>query len=353
MDFGLFYFANAGDYPRQAYDLLLRGARFADENGFSAVWTPERHFHEFGGVYPNPAVAGAAIAAVTERVGIRAGSVVAPLHNPIRVAEEWSVVDNLSNGRVGVAFASGWHAGDFVFSPGRYADRRDDTQTCVRQVQQLWRGESVAVPDGLGNPVEVRIFPRPVQDRLPVWMTTSGSLDSFEAAGRMGAGVLTHLLGQEISGIQQKIKAYHAAWDAAGHEGQGHVALMIHTYIGGDRDSVKEIVREPFSDYLLSSFDLLMRAADRAGAGQDVASLTDADRRYLVDAAFDRYFLTNGLFGSVEDGLEVCAELRDAGVDELACLIDFGVEHQLVIDGLDALGALRRAWGELDRTPAS
>jgi natural product biosynthesis luciferase-like monooxygenase protein len=355
MDFGLFYFANADNHG-QGYNLLVRGAKFADQNGFSAVWTPERHFHEFGGIYPNPAVTGAAIAAVTEHVAIRAGSVVAPLHNPIRIAEEWSVVDNLSGGRVGIAFASGWHAGDFVFSPGRYHDRRADNVAALEQVRRLWRGESVTVPDGVGNPVEIRTLPRPVQAELPVWLTTSGSIESFESAGRLGVRVLTHLLGQELSDIEQKVKAYHAAWHDAGHAGRGHVSLMIHTYIGTDRTAVKEVVREPFSQYLLSSFDLIARAVDRSGSkamASDMAALTDADRRFLIDAAFDRYFLTNGLFGSVDDGVEICGNLQDAGVDELACLIDFGVDYQMVLDGLDRLGELRQAWARMARVPAA
>ena len=50
-------------------------------------------------------------------VADRAGSVVLPLHDPIRVAEEWAVLDNLSGGRIGVSFASGWHTGDFVLAP--------------------------------------------------------------------------------------------------------------------------------------------------------------------------------------------------------------------------------------------
>jgi natural product biosynthesis luciferase-like monooxygenase protein len=354
MEFGLFYFANA-DSHRQGYDLLMQGAKFADGHGFSAVWTPERHFHEFGGIYPNPAVTGAAIAAVTEHVAIRAGSVVAPLHNPIRIAEEWSVVDNLSGGRVGIAFASGWHAGDFVFSPGRYRDRRADNVAALEQVRRLWTGESVTVPDGVGNPVEIRTLPRPVQAELPTWLTTSGSIESFEAAGRLGVNVLTHLLGQELTDIDKKVEAYHAAWRDAGHTGRGHVSLMVHTYIGESREAVKEIVREPFSQYLLSSFDLIARAADRTGskgAASDIAALTDDDRRFLIDAAFDRYFIANGLFGNVEDGLEICAGLQDAGVDELACLIDFGVEHQLVLNGLEQLGELRQAWAKLGRVPA-
>lgn len=153
MDFGLFYFADdSGALEADRYRLLLEGARFADENGFHAVWTPERHFHQFGGTYPNPSVTGAAIAATTSRVQVRAGSVVAPLHHPLRIAEEWSVVDNLSHGRAGVSFASGWHATDFALSPSTYQDRRTVMYERIEQVRALWRGEPIDVVDGLGNP---------------------------------------------------------------------------------------------------------------------------------------------------------------------------------------------------------
>src|SRR5690606_3272974 len=65
--FSLFYFAaDAGEGVADRYRLLLEGAKFGDRHGFEAVWTPERHFHAFGGLYPNPSVASAAIAAVTE-----------------------------------------------------------------------------------------------------------------------------------------------------------------------------------------------------------------------------------------------------------------------------------------------
>ena len=77
-----------------AYDVLLDSARFADEHGFVAVWTPERHFNAFGGPFPNPSVTGAAIAAVTERVGIRSGSCVLPLHHPVRAEQALTYDDN-------------------------------------------------------------------------------------------------------------------------------------------------------------------------------------------------------------------------------------------------------------------
>ena len=151
MDFSLFFFADGGAAGADGYRLLLESARFADEHGLAAVWTPERHFHPFGGLYPNPAVTGAAVAAVTERIGIRAGSVVAPLHHPLRIAEEWSVVDNLSGGRVGLSFASGWHAVDFVLRPENYAERRTAMLETVDTVRRLWRGETAEFPDGAGD----------------------------------------------------------------------------------------------------------------------------------------------------------------------------------------------------------
>ena len=68
LDFGLFYFsADESENAEEKYRLLLEGAKFADRRGFSAVWTPERHFHAFGGLYPNPSVMAAALSTITER----------------------------------------------------------------------------------------------------------------------------------------------------------------------------------------------------------------------------------------------------------------------------------------------
>src|SRR6185437_7292907 len=176
MDFSLFYFAAdaAEGNGAERYRLLMEGARFADRNGFTAVWTPERHFHPFGGLYPNPAVTGAALAAATDRIHIRAGSIVLPLHDPIRVAEEWSVVDNLSGGRVGLSFASGWHARDFALRPESYEARREVMVRGIETVKKLWHGEAVPVKSGDGSDLAVRIFPAPIQEDPPIWVTSSG-----------------------------------------------------------------------------------------------------------------------------------------------------------------------------------
>src|SRR5256886_10294106 len=260
IDFSLFYFsADQGEDPAHKYRLLLEGAKFADEHGFAAVWTPERHFHEFGGLYPNPSVTSAAIAMITKNVQIRSGSVVAPLHMPIRIAEEWSVVDNLSQGRVAISFASGWMPEDFVIKPENYADRKDAMFRYMEIVRRLWRGETTAFPSPLGHDVPVRILPRPLQAELPVWVTTAGSPETYEMAGRVGANVLTHLLGQSIDEVAKKVALYRRAWAAAEHAGRGKVTLMLHTFVGGSSQYVRDTVRGPLKDYLRSSADLVKK----------------------------------------------------------------------------------------------
>jgi natural product biosynthesis luciferase-like monooxygenase protein len=345
MDFSLFYFADGAGDSGGRYRLLLDGARFADEHGFAAVWTPERHFHEFGGRYPNPSVTGAAVAAVTERVGIRAGSVVAPLHHPVRVAEEWSVVDNLSGGRVGLSFASGWHEVDFVLRPENYAHRRDITSDTVQTVRRLWHGESVEFPDSTGESVPVRIFPPPVRRDPPIWLTSSGSAATMQEAARLGVGVLTHLLGQDLDDLAKKILDYRDTFRSRHPgSGSGHVALMLHTFLGTDRAAVRRTVREPFQDYLRSSVGLILKSSGDIMADVDPEDLTPDDVDFLVERSFDRYFDTGGMFGTVDDALATVARLAEVGVDDVACLIDFVGDDDAVLDSLRLVDQVRDRW---------
>src|SRR6266480_2435299 len=339
MDFSLFYFANAdGGESSEKYKLLIEGAKFADTHGFAAVWTPERHFHEFGGLYPNPSVTSAAIATVTESIQIRAGSVVLPLHDPLLVAEEWAVVDNLSNGRAAISFASGWHANDFVIAPENYANRREVMLRGIETVRRLWRGEKVRRRDGKGTDIEVRILPRPIQRELPVWVTAAGSPETFRLAGKIGANLLTHLLGQSIEQLAEKNAIYRSAWREHGHgPGTGHVTLMLHTFVGSSVDEVREKVREPFSNYLRSSVDLWLARSP----GQDIGEFTERELEDLVSYAFDRYFETSGLFGTPDTCLRMIDRLEAIGVDEVGCLIDFGVDFDSTIASLRYLDKVR------------
>jgi natural product biosynthesis luciferase-like monooxygenase protein len=354
MGFSLFMWGNDSTPARDKYRLMLEAAKFFDRNGFEAVWTPERHFHAFGGPYPNPSVTAAALAAVTERLGIRAGSCVSPLHHPIRIAEEWAVVDNLSNGRVAIAFASGWQPNDFVLRPENHARNKQVMFEQLEQVRRLWRGEKVKFPGPLGQEVLLETLPRPVQPELPVWITTAGNPETYRQAGELGANVLTHLLGQSLEELAGKIRIYREARAAAGHDpALGRVTLMLHTFVGEDDADVRELVRRPMKDYLRSSLKLTLdfawafpafkRPGGAAEKPQDVdlRRLADSEVEAILDFAFERYFESSGLFGTPATCGRMVERCKKAGVDEIACLLDFGVATDRVLASLRLLKQVR------------
>ena len=249
--FSLFYFGADSGAAENKYELYLKSAKFADENHFEAAWTPERHFHNVGQLYPNPATLNAALSTITTNLKLRAGSVVLPLHDPIRVAEEWAMVDNLSNGRVGIAAASGWHPRDFSFFPQNYSRRRQAMQESIQVLQTLWRGETITRLDGAGKETPIRIFPEPIQPELPLWITAAGNPETFAYAGKIGANVLTHLLGQTISELGQQLAQYRAARAEAGHDPEsGRVTLMIHAFLGEDLRDTLSRAKAPFMHYM-------------------------------------------------------------------------------------------------------
>ncbi|WP_299005916.1 non-ribosomal peptide synthetase/type I polyketide synthase [uncultured Shewanella sp.] len=340
MAFSLFYFASdEGNSEQDKYRLLLEGAKFADLHDFKAVWTPERHFGEFGGLYPNPAVTASALAAITDNIDIRAGSCVLPLHHPVRVAEDWSVIDNISGGRVGIAFATGWQPDDFILAPEKFKDRSMILIEDVNIVQSLWRGEGGEFVDPNGKLIPIQIKPKPLQDELPSWLTIAGNPNAFRVAGQQGLKVLTHLLGQTVEELAEKIAIYHTAWAEAGHAGEGHVSLMLHTFIADDKTFVLKEVEQPFKAYLRQSIALLVKPA--AAMGFDIHELSDEAMEQVLDAAFKRYYQSSALFGSAEDCLPLIDSLKGIGVNEVACLIDFGVDHDTVLSNLPFLDDLR------------
>ena len=354
IDFGLaMWGSDEGPGPKK-YELMLESAKFGDRHGFSSFQTPERHFGAFGGPFPNPAVTGAAVASVTERIRIRAGSCVLPLHHPIRIAEDYAVIDNLSNGRAEISFASGWQPNDFVIRPDAYATAKTGMFEGAAQVQALWRGESVAFENPMGDMVPTATLPRPVQPELPSWYTTAGNVQSFEAAGTAGFHIFTHLLGQNLDELAAKIKVYRKARAAAGHDPEaGIVTLMLHTFVGEDNDEIRELVRTPMKEYLGAAMKLVIGFAwtfpafERPGGPDskpedvDLASLSEEEQDTILEFAFERYYETSGLFGTQEICAAMVDKVKNAGVSELCCLIDYGLPTQIVLESLPALNELR------------
>jgi natural product biosynthesis luciferase-like monooxygenase protein len=341
VEFSLYFFGNYdAAYRDDKYALLIDAAKYADTNGFTAIWLPERHFHAVGGFSPNSSLLACALAGQTTQLKLRGGSVVLPLHHPVRVAEEWAVADNLSNGRVAISTASGWHPNDFVFAPENFDDRRNINLQNLRTIQQLWRGEEVSLAVPGGGQTTVKLFPQPKQAELPVWSTCIHK-DSYAEAGRNGLNVLGYLMNQTVDELAEKIAAYREARRAAGLDpATGHVTTLLYTFLDASIEAAQAKARKPLCDYLRSYLDNSQKKIE-SQVGQMEVDEEDVD--FLTNRSCDDYFNGKSLIGTVESCLAVVDRLKKICVDEIGCFVDFGVGPTEVIESLKHVTALKAA----------
>lgn len=161
--------------------LLQKAVRYADRAGFSFVFVIDERSH---GVTLNPTIIQAALAVQTTRIALRGQCLPPQKRDAIRSVEDWSVVDNLSDGRVGVVIAA--EAVEPVF---------------VEELGRLWKGETVKRINGVGNEVALKVFPRPVQEELPVWVVVNDMHDFKKVAGT-GMNILVSSL--QASWLEKK-----------------------------------------------------------------------------------------------------------------------------------------------------
>lgn len=174
----------------ELYLEVLDLARRAEALGLDAVWTTEHHFVD-NDYFPSPLVVSGAIAAVTQRIRIGTGVVLAPLHHPLRLVEDATTVDVLSRGRLILGLGLGWSPIEFdafggsTRTRGRAMDEILDIVDRARMPGPIdHHGELYDLP-------RVNVRPKPFQGRLNVWI--GGSVEpALRRAARRAAGVLLH-----------------------------------------------------------------------------------------------------------------------------------------------------------------
>ena len=163
------------------YAAALEQIAWADAHGFERVGFGEHH-QSPDGYIPSPLIVAGAVGAVTERIRCLVSTIVAPLHDPIRLAEDVAVADNCLGGRLDVAIAAGYVRGDFDLFGRDFTDRGRFMEDVVPLLRQAWSGEPFE-----HNGATVQVTPRPVQEPMPLLM--GGSVrKTINRAARLADG---------------------------------------------------------------------------------------------------------------------------------------------------------------------
>lgn len=174
---------------QQLYRETLDQAVHAEQLGFDSIWVSEHHFTSEGYLPCLPAVLGT-LAARTTRVRLGTAVLLAPLHHPLRLAEDLAVIDQLCGGRLDVGVAPGYKPGEFTALGVPKSERGSRTDETIEILQLAWRGEPFSYAGRHFRFDDMVVTPPPVQQPgPPIWVGGS-SLAAARRAARHDVGFM-------------------------------------------------------------------------------------------------------------------------------------------------------------------
>ncbi len=233
MELGVATFADlsAGAGPQQRMGELMEEAVLADQLGLDVFAIGEHHRPDF--LVSSPAVVLGAVAVATQRVRLSSAVTVLSSDDPVRVFQDFAHVDLLSGGRAEIMAGRG----SFVESFPLFGYELEDYDELYAEKLELllklrdsthvtWSGRHRAALSDAG------VWPRPVQDPLPVWVAVGGSPQSAVRAGTLGLGLTIAIIGGRLERFVGFVELYREAGARAGHEpARTKVAINTHAFV--------------------------------------------------------------------------------------------------------------------------
>ncbi len=242
MELGLATFADlpAGLSPTQRMRDLLEEAELAEQVGLDVFAIGEHHRPDF--LISSPVVALAAIAARTERIRLSSAVTVLSSEDPVRVFQQFAELDLISGGRAEIMAGRGSFIESFpLFGldlddyDELYAEKLDLLLALRASIRVTWTGRHRPALNDAG------VWPRPLQDPLPVWIAVGGTPQSVIRAATLGLPLTIAIIGGQPARFAPLVDLYRRTGEAAGHDPQRlRLAINTHAFVGessGQADS--------------------------------------------------------------------------------------------------------------------
>lgn len=234
MELGVATFADlaGATSPQQRMKDLLEEIELADQLGLDVFALGEHHRPDF--LVSSPAVVLGAAAVVTKRIRLSSAVTVLSSDDPVRVFQQFAEVDLLSGGRAEIMAGRGSFIESFpLFGydlddyDELYAEKLELLLAIRDQVHVTWSGRLRAPLDNAA------VWPRPVQDPLPVWVAVGGTPQSVVRAGTLGLPLTIAIIGGQPERFVPLVELYREAASRAGHDPAGlAVAINTHAFVG-------------------------------------------------------------------------------------------------------------------------
>jgi probable F420-dependent oxidoreductase len=188
--------ANSERTFEQEYRETLELVRLAERVGFDSAWVSEHHGSS-DGYLPSLLPMLAAFAAATERIELGTGVVLTPLHDPLRLAEDAAVVDQLSGGRLILGIGNGWRAEEFRMFGASRAERGARTEETIEVLRRAWTGRRFSFEGQTLRFDRVKVTPPPARPGGPPILLGGYTSKAVVRAGRLADGYITDETGPD------------------------------------------------------------------------------------------------------------------------------------------------------------
>ena len=241
-----------GDGPPLAdvYAATLDQARLIDQLGYDTVWFTEHHFVD-DGYLPSVVAASGAIAACTNRVRIGSDIVLLPFYNPIRLAEDMAVLDNLSGGRMELGIGMGYAPHEFAAFGHPVKNRVSLTEEGIDVLRLAWGHEPFSYRGKRHEYTDLDVHPKPIQDGGPPLWIAAMSTAGAQRAARFGTNLLPQGTRAEV------LDPYRTAVTDAGQDPSDRRVGIARSWLvtdDPDRDWPEVLVAERFRMSLYKRF---------------------------------------------------------------------------------------------------
>jgi natural product biosynthesis luciferase-like monooxygenase protein len=307
--------------PNQMILDLEEQCIYAEELGFHSVWVPEHHFSALG-VLPSPAIFLASVAAKTKRIKLAPATVLLPATHPVRVAEEWALLDVLSNGRVIFSAGRGYDKREYDVFDIDFNKSREIFFEGLDIVQKAWNSKDGMFSHDSENFSfeEILLTPRPVQERLPIYVAAF-SEPSIRKAAEMGENVIfaPFAANMVFGSMENAIKTFHEVSAENGFSGgKASCSYFINvTETPEEEEETKQRMLKYFTG-LVPAFP-----EDPSTAPPNIryfAEIVENLKSMTTEKLSDKSIIV----GNAEYVTEKLKEIEKAGLDEIILYFDFG-----------------------------
>ncbi|NJM30903.1 MAG: LLM class flavin-dependent oxidoreductase [Rhizobiales bacterium] len=252
MDIGIYTFADVapGASAGERLRHLVEEMELADQVGLDVFGVGEHHRPDYA--VSAPAVALAAGAARTKRIRLTSAVTVLSSDDPVRVFQEFSILDGISNGRAEIMAGRG----SFIESYPLFGYNLDDYDALFAEklglLLELRDNERVTWQGELRAPLQnAGVYPRPVQKQIPVWIAVGGTPQSVVRAASLGLPMALAIIGGDPVRFAPYFALYRDAWSKSGRDAKDiKLSLNMHGFVADTTEDAKNIFYPPHTEVM-------------------------------------------------------------------------------------------------------